>query len=61
MQFQQVGSLSFVWTEGPRVKLKIKKERNKERKRKEKRKIVVSTKLRLVQANSYKPLYWCHI
>ena len=38
MQFQQVGSLSFVWTEGPRVKLKINKEINKERKRKEKRK-----------------------
>ena len=38
MQFQQVGSLSFVWTEGPRVKWKINKERNKEKKRKEKRK-----------------------
>ena len=37
MQFQQVGSLSFVWTEGPRVKWKIKKEINKETKNKERK------------------------
>ena len=62
MQFQLVGSLSFVWTEGPRLKWKIKKERNKEiknkeRKRKEKRKNLWFQKLRFVSTSPYKPLY----